>query len=508
MQAKSVKRNILANVFGGGWGLLLSLVTVPIQLRILGAEAYGLVGLIASLQVILVILDFGLTTTVIHEVASDTSADRQTSRELVQTSATVYWIIAALVGAAFALGSDWIARHWLKLDALQPEYAATSLRIMALYVTLTWPITLYASAITGLQRLETVNLIKGVMAAVSQVGGIAVLFLTRELQNYLWWITLSSLINVGLHALVCQHYLPGLRLGLRLSRAVIRRIWNFAFDMNLVSTASILYTQSDKLLISTLLPLRMLGYYNVAYKLMSGISLIPGTIASAALPTLSAYSGQGNREQVNRHYNTITQLIVYLIAAPVFVSMFFGRDFLLLWTTPDAAENAYRPLAMLTFGTLLSATVSVCYMLLVATQRTRLLLKIYLFGLPLYFVYLYGGIALFGLVGAALAWVLLSVYLILTMLVLAQRRIVGESTLIWLNRNLTPFVLLGVGIFFMARALVTLQNWDRTLVGWGVCVLALACYLAAGFAFLDSGVRRSVLSLPAQIMNRLSPHSS
>ena len=77
MSQPSVKRNVAANVAGGVWNIVLNLAVVPIQIRILGPEAFGLVSFMATLQLILSVLDLGLTVTVIREVAADQSPQRQ-----------------------------------------------------------------------------------------------------------------------------------------------------------------------------------------------------------------------------------------------------------------------------------------------------------------------------------------------------------------------------------------------------------------------------------------------
>lgn len=49
------------------WGAGLGILAVPIYVRILGIESYGLIGLFASLQVLISFLDFGLGTTMVRE---------------------------------------------------------------------------------------------------------------------------------------------------------------------------------------------------------------------------------------------------------------------------------------------------------------------------------------------------------------------------------------------------------------------------------------------------------
>ncbi len=66
----SLKRNVLASLLGGAWVAGLMVVLIPLQIRLLGMEAYGLVGLLAMLQIAVVALDFGLPTTVMQKISS------------------------------------------------------------------------------------------------------------------------------------------------------------------------------------------------------------------------------------------------------------------------------------------------------------------------------------------------------------------------------------------------------------------------------------------------------
>jgi O-antigen/teichoic acid export membrane protein len=65
----TVARNILANVAGAGLAMAVFLVVVPIYLRLLGAEAYGLIGLFTTVMVASTVLDLGLGATLNREVA-------------------------------------------------------------------------------------------------------------------------------------------------------------------------------------------------------------------------------------------------------------------------------------------------------------------------------------------------------------------------------------------------------------------------------------------------------
>src|SRR5262245_48029171 len=155
-----VRRNVIFNVVGGVWVAAINLISIPIQLRMLGAEVYGLIAFVATGQIALTLLEFGISTTVIREIARDSSPDRNHTRDLIRTASTIYWLAAALVCIMIVGSADWLAANWLNLKVLSVEQAAGAIRLLALNLTLTWPVTLYMGVLAGLQRLDTMNALR------------------------------------------------------------------------------------------------------------------------------------------------------------------------------------------------------------------------------------------------------------------------------------------------------------------------------------------------------------
>ena len=53
----SLKKNVIANYLGQAWAALMGLVFVPVYIRYLGVEAWGLVGFMSMLQGWFTLLD-------------------------------------------------------------------------------------------------------------------------------------------------------------------------------------------------------------------------------------------------------------------------------------------------------------------------------------------------------------------------------------------------------------------------------------------------------------------
>src|SRR5271169_6135506 len=100
--SNSLKKNITANFAGTFWQALMGLIFIPLYIKYIGMESYGLIAIFATLQIIFGLLDVGLGNTLTREMArlSVLANKEQETRNLVRTLETLYWGIAVFIGIA------------------------------------------------------------------------------------------------------------------------------------------------------------------------------------------------------------------------------------------------------------------------------------------------------------------------------------------------------------------------------------------------------------------------
>src|SRR5215216_3771623 len=98
---KPIRNNLIANFLGRGWAALMGIVFIPLYIKFMGIESYGLVGFFTTLQAVFALLDLGLTTTLNREIArySALAEKSQDMRDLVRTLEIIYWALAFFIGA-------------------------------------------------------------------------------------------------------------------------------------------------------------------------------------------------------------------------------------------------------------------------------------------------------------------------------------------------------------------------------------------------------------------------
>ena len=495
-----LKSNIIFNFLGSAWLGILTLAVTPIQVQLLGVEAFGFVGLITILQVLLGSLDLGISATVTKVVSSDHSNRRSASANAMNTASSVYWVIALLIAVLLWLNSAKVAVFWLSRTRLDSATVTLGIQIIAVYLGLRWPVAFYTGVIGGLQRMEVLNIVKAGVQKLRLVGGVVVLFFVPDLVAFLVWFAISSAVELLVYAVLTYRLLPTLRLWPYFSLASFKDIWKYSAAMNLIALTALVLSQADRLAVTKFLSLEALGYYSIAYNVSIAISLVQSAINSATFPAYSHSFSTGQHTDLLSRYGKASQLMGFVVALPCFALVFFGHEILRIWVNARVADEAALPMAWLALGFFFNAMVSNAYMAAVACDQPNLPLKINLLALVLYVPALYWLVQQYGISGAAAAYVGLNVYFVFTLLPLVQARVMKQGMGMWLRVNLWPFVLAGTGTFGSAKilALAVQPGW-QTLA---VLVLGVALYATVAWFLLSDALRTDLNNMIKRVIDR------
>jgi len=494
MDPKLLRPNILANLIGSGWIALLTLVATPIQIHLLGVEAYGLVGLITVLQIVFGTLDLGLSASVTQTIASDRSPERMQSAKLTNSVSSIYAFMALLIGALIWLTAGWIATKWLKPHVLDRETILGAVRAIGLYVAFRWPIAFYTGVLNGIQRMDVLNLLKSGAATVRTVAGIVLIIISPNIMLFLAWFAVSALAELIAFATVTHRMVPELKPGIQISLSALKSIWRFSLTMAAIAVLSMLITQMDRIFVSKMLSLQAFGYYSLAYTAGVAISLLQVSINNAALPAY-ARAAAHSLSDLRARYANISQLTSFAAALPCFLLVFFGADILHLWVSEDAAKSAGLPLMLLSVGFFFNAAVSNSYLVAVATRKVGIPAIVNAGGAILYMPALFVLIGMFGTVGAASGWVLLNCYYLLTLLPAVHRKVLHEPILpaLW-HVVASPMLAAVIAAGSMKAASMATS---LPMATWIAFVLAVPAYLGLAHALARPSLRSALWTVLA-----------
>jgi O-antigen/teichoic acid export membrane protein len=493
-----LKRNVVANYAGTAWSAVAGVVFVPLYIRYLGDEAYGIIGICAVIQGYLTFFDGGLTPMLSREMARYTGGahEAEAIRSLLRTVELCAWLVALLAMSAIWLGARWIAVDWLKSEALAPEEIAHAIRIMALVVGLRFIEGMYRGCLIGLQRQVASSVITAADATLRGVGAIAILALwSPTLEAFFWWQGAVSLLSTSVLIACAYSALPRSSVSLRLGVRTLRAAWPFAGGMLLSSLLVLGLTQTDKLLLSRLLDLADYGRYTLALLVASCVAMAAGPIQQAFYPRLTELHARGDHVGFTQAFHHAAQL-VSVVASSIGVTLFvFAGEILLLWTRdPELASSITMPVRLLVAGSLVNAFMTTPYFCQLATGWTSISNGINGFAILVVVPALFVVVPRYGMTGAAAVFAVLNAFYLVIGAPLSFRRLLTSEMSRWYLVDLA--LPLGAGICAAAVVRLVIQfiapdaAWQSAL---GIMAGGLA---ATGAAVLAAPlVRASALRL-------------
>jgi O-antigen/teichoic acid export membrane protein len=429
--AEALRRDTFANLVGRAWVALAGLIFVPLYIKLLGVEAYGLVGFAATLQVGISLLDVGLATTLNRELARRASGGdtAQQQRDLVRTLEIPYWIVALVIVGLVELGASAIAGRWLHPDRLPTDTVENAIRLIGITIALQFPFTLYEGGLLGIGRQVTLNVLLIVGATLRFGAVVAVLvWVSPTIEAFFVWQVAVTALQTTAGGWLLWSSLPRAKSRPRFRRDVLAGVWRFALGMAGITLSAVVLTHMDKLVLSKLLTLTDFGYYTLATVAAGVLYMLFLPLFQAVFPRLSQLLAIGDARGLSELYHRSAQALGVLILPAAAVLALFSHEIMLLWTrSPEAADATRVVVTLFAVGTGLHGLMSVPYALQLAAGWTRLALYANLIAITVLLPAIVVLSARYGAVGAAIVWVALNVgYATIGVGIMHRRLLRGE----------------------------------------------------------------------------------
>ena len=457
-----LKQNIGANLFGNGWHALMAIVFVPLYIKFMGVEAYGLVGIYASLQILSGLLDMGVSGTLNREMArlSVLPGRKQEMLNLVRSLEIVYWGIAGVIGIAVIAISPFIAHHWVRAEQLSSATIEQAVLIIGFTLMLQWPLSFYSSGLTGLQHHVILNVVTVSISTLRSVGAVAVLWLiSPTIQAFFLWQIVVSAIHTFLMVAIFWRKLPKSESRPVFQKQLLHGIWKFAAGTGAITIMSIILTQLDKVILSKMLTLEMFGYYTLAGIIAMSPFRFSWPIFSGIYPRFTQLVSIHDLKQLKDLYHKGCQFMAVLILPFAVVIAFFSNEIILLWSQNQiTAEKTHLLVSILICGTVLNVLMHLPHAMQLAFGWTKLLFYknlLYVIVLVPLIIYM---TTYYGALGAAIVWLVLNASSFLLEIPIMHRRLLHKEKWQWYWQDVliplgTAVLIAGLGKMFMSGSM-------------------------------------------------------
>ena len=457
--AIKVYRNIVANFIGKGTGALASFLFIPSYIKLLGIEAYALIGFFIILTNLFVPFDAALGSSLNREMSrlSAQNAKPEEMRNLLRTLEWIYWPVACFLGLAILIGSKFIVSYWITPNALSVQNVQQSIFLMGLALIFQWPISLYNSGLAGLQKQVTLNSIQTVFVFLRYGGAFLILtFLSPTVQAFFLWQLIISAIHSVFMAIYLWCLLPKSAVSASFGLGYLKQCRNFVAGMGILSILTIILMNCDKLILSKILPLEQFGYYSLAATAANGLYLFITPVFSAFFPRFSELVALGEKEKLKQVYYNGSKLLATIVFPLAFTIAFFSQEMLLIWTKNAAlSEVSYPILGLLILGTACNGLMNLPFALQLSYGWTKLAVIQNIVSVILLCPAFYYLAERFGAIGAASMWLIHNLGCIVFILPIIHRKLLNGGLVKWYSQAVLPPLIIAFLVTYAAKMVFT-----------------------------------------------------
>jgi O-antigen/teichoic acid export membrane protein len=371
---RQLLRNVLTSYLGLVVSLVLSLLLTPIVLRTLGTTKYGLWVAIMSVGSYLTIVDAGVSTATVKEVAHWTAVGDREKLADVLASARTFFAGTAIVSVGLSL----VLLPFLG-DIFHPGTelgtAKLSMLVMGVGIGMMLMTNTSQAALFGSGRNDRSSLLSTVVSAVAAGGQIAIVLLGGGILGLfvvLAFGSLAGLIGTNIVArrtgVLPQKY-PHIK------RSTTSRLLRSGGRNAIIAIAGQISYSVDVLTISIILPVRRVTPYDIALSTANLSRSVSTTGTSMLLPAYAHNAALDNHERQFAMYSRAI-LISLALSLPIVVAIIsFGPGLLSLWLG-KVPPQTYEVSVALNAVMLLQLPGTQSFLLLIGLGRNGLLARL------------------------------------------------------------------------------------------------------------------------------------
>jgi O-antigen/teichoic acid export membrane protein len=302
-----------------------------------------------------------------------------------------------------------------------------------------------------------VNAVRIPLGILTFLGPVMVLPLSKTLPAVIGILALARLVSWIAYAVLCIRVEPAIRVSVRFDISLMRPLLNFGGWMTVTNIIGPLMVYMDRFLIGAVVSLSAVAYYATPFEVVSKLLVVPAAIMGVLFPAFSS-ALTVDQDRAAMLFGRVVEYIFLALFPVTLLIVIFARQGLMVWLGIDFAENSTYVLQLLMIGIFINSHAQVPFGLIQGAGRPDLTAKLHMLELPLYVILLWWLLNDFGIIGAAVAWVLRIVIDTVLLFVFAEKTVLVEHSFNsrWLAVMLAALMAIVIGGVLSAIAVKVL----------------------------------------------------
>lgn len=278
--------------------LSLSFLLVPVLIRIIGIEEYGLWTLVSTTLAIVMLAEGGLSNATLFFVSQSLGKDDDNHLSEVLSVVILAMLSLATIAALTILGiAPLIVKSLPQLTVEQNRVATFCLQLGSLLV--------WSRMIQGIpmgiemacDSYKSMNLIGTLQSILTNIGMLVIAYSGGGILNLMQWQVSTTVCVLLVHIFTAWSLIKYRKLVFKFKKDNISYILKYSFSVWLTSLGSAIFYQADKLIVASLLGTKSLGIYAAITNTTAHINGFSAMAIQPVLPKLSGAIGNISTKQ-------------------------------------------------------------------------------------------------------------------------------------------------------------------------------------------------------------------
>jgi O-antigen/teichoic acid export membrane protein len=401
---KLIARNSLINISGQIIPIIVAIITIPIIIKGLGLERFGILTLAWALTGYFNLFDFGIGRAITKIVSEHLGGNKNYDISVMIGSGLTVITIMGCIGASLLY---LFSPNLVSLIIKMPEPLVQETLVVMNILAITIPIVICSSYLRGIleafQKFKYINYIRMPINISTYVGPAVLLEFSKNLTYFALILLILRVIELityliyskKLVKLKWKHYL--------LNIYSIKELLKYGGWITITNILGPFVAYMDRFIIGSVVSINAVAYYATPSEIITRLMIIPSALSGVLFPAFSASLGNEMATAANIFERGLKYTIILIYPITITVYM-FAEKFLEVWLGYQFSENSTEVLKLLTIGALINSLSYIPYALIQASGRPNFIAKQQFYTFPIFCMLIYILTNLYGVVGAAIAW--------------------------------------------------------------------------------------------------------
>lgn len=319
--------------------ILSSFLLIPIMIKYLGNEQYGIWSTLLSIVSWIVLFDLGIGNGLRNKISESLAKDNiLDAQKYISTSYVLIGVISIFLLLIFLFISDLVPWQIVfNTTILSTNELTNIVNITAGFIFINFWLSLINQVLNGLHK-SSVTVFNQFLS--NSLSLVFVYILSKNTDSSIFYLALVYGVSLLFSSISITIWFYSKNKNLRpkidlYNKKFVKSITTLGFQFFIVQIAVVVLFTTDKIIITQLFGPEYVTQYDVVFKLFSIITIVHGLLMA---PLWSAYTDAYNRndytwiknslqKQLKIFIGFIFAVLILIILSPTIISLWIGKDF-------------------------------------------------------------------------------------------------------------------------------------------------------------------------------------